>query len=670
MDFRELEELRRQLEEINARQVASLEYYYDPDSSGFFHLYERGDPGDFSKSSTATCVLSLWATHRLTDPPWRDGLPKLYRAMLEVEWKSAGLETNNPFTTAFILEAVTALGETDAGCSEESLGSRLEEAKTILSEAIRPGKVKLDPYPPSAYLTQLVARALRRPEALDQSTQGEVVVWAWSEIDRQIALAATRSKSCDLYQLAYAVILVGSLADPAEATPDQGVLLQAALDTIFAGQLEDGSWPRSLPLFHYPKVGSAYCYEYEMLAQLLSVRSLQDRLLRYLPQLKRAVGALRETQFKIGQAGAGWSSGHHPQLKGPESWTTASVFHFCHVLDRLVAEAIRRTLFEELEAPYLPAPATTKQPGEFAPDSKFLDCDLRMLDRRCLSLRSTLYDCFVEPIARNAPLVESGQSLPEDTWTSAIFFGPPGTSKTDLSFHIASFLGWRRLVIDPSHFVRHGLDQVQAEADKIFSMLAASEQLVVLLDEFDEMVRDRNIANDVLSRFLTTSMLPKLATINKRRRIVFIVATNYIDHFDFAIGRPGRFDVILQVMPPSFDAKAGRWPELRDLVGDLPEGEGSKLKEEIGDFTFDECRVLVQQMKGSGSTAEKLTLVHQAHASCTLSQPAFRPLLRSTGTGRRSRGRMAGTWKATCERQRSMIRPPHLCGASPSTGTG
>ena len=69
---------------------------------------------------------------------------------------------------------------------------------------------------------------------------------------------------------------------------------------------------------------------------------------------------------------------------------------------------------------------------------------------------------------------------------SAIFFGPPGTSKTELTKTIAEYLGWPRLVVDPSYFVKTGMDNIQAQADKLFSMMSVVERVVVLLDEFDE----------------------------------------------------------------------------------------------------------------------------------------------------------------------------------------
>src|SRR5207249_2100329 len=103
--------------------------------------------------------------------------------------------------------------------------------------------------------------------------------WAWEEIHRQLALLDAQSKTADVFQLAYAVVLGASLGEAGKATPDQALVLQVALERLFQSQLPDGSWPRSQPLFHYPKVGSAYCYEYEMLVQLLQQQQLDEHLL-------------------------------------------------------------------------------------------------------------------------------------------------------------------------------------------------------------------------------------------------------------------------------------------------------------------------------------------------------------------------------------------------------
>lgn len=592
VNFADLEKLRRFLNEILARHVVSLNYYYGKEFAGFYHKHER-DKSKISMSSTSTCVLSLIRTGNWRSGPWYEKTADTIKAFLEQPWKSAELKEDNPFTVAFVLEAVTAL-TTFVDFSNElpTLQQRVDRADEILKSAVPEGGVSLQGYPASAYLTQLVARVLRQRGCLDADSSRRFVDWAWREIDHQVALQGARSKTVDFFQLAYCILLVSDFGDPGEMTPDQSLILMNSLETFFANQLTDGTWPRSRPLFHYPGVGSAYCYEFELLVQLLRCQTLQNRLLKYLNNFGKAAFNAEETSYALPDGGLGWTSGHHPQLRGPESWSTASVFHFAHNLERLVAEGIRKVIFEELDLAYK-SPGKPKGNRElFA--SNFLDCPLQY-NGETRSLKETLLAKFVEPVESESQNVEDGRSMAKTTPMSAIFFGPPGTSKTELAKSIADYLDWPLLTVDPSYFVKNGMDHIQAQADKLFSMLAASERIVVLLDEFDEMVRERARSDDVLSRFLTTAMLPKLATINKSRRLVFIVATNYIENFDVAIARPGRFDLIIQVMPPQLDAKLLRWEAVKNKLSELQlEGNG-QVRSILESLTFDKFSTFARQ---------------------------------------------------------------------------
>jgi AAA+ superfamily predicted ATPase len=282
-----------------------------------------------------------------------------------------------------------------------------------------------------------------------------------------------------------------------------------------------------------------------------------------------------------------------------------------------VAEAIRRSIFQFLETPYVPPLDRRGDKGAFAPD--FLDCPITIQgDRR--SLRRVVWKHFVKPIAAQLDVVRQGGKFLPETPISAIFFGPPGTSKTELTKLISEYLGWPRLTVDPSHFVRNGLDRVQAEADRLFGMLAAAERIVVLLDEFDEMVRDRARETDILSRFLTTAMLPKLANINKTRRIIFVVATNYIDHFDLAISRQGRFDLILQVMPPTAEAKLRKWTgvatNLKRIGLDLTKNRG--LREQIDDLTYLEFKGFARVLETAANRDDAVKAIRAFHLNCSL----------------------------------------------------
>jgi hypothetical protein len=397
-------------------------------------------------------------------------------------------------------------------------------------------------------------------------------------------------------------------------------------------QRPDGSWPRSRPLFRYPRFGNAYCYEYEMLTQIL-IHATPDPMPGSLKALLRlSLHRLRLSAHSEEEGTHTWPSGHHPQFRGSESWSTASVYHFLHVIRELAANELRREVFRYLGAPSPePIAAVGYKGRKFAPGH--WDSDVS-IDGSKRSLKEVIHDHVLIPISECISDMKRGGQLPKHIPAAGILFGPPGSAKTTLAKCIAEWLGWPCLKIDPSHVLGKGLDQLQTEANVLFEILGSLEQTVVLLDEFDEMVRERALtASEMRSRFLTTAMLPKLISIGERRRIVLLIATNHIDQFDIAIRRPGRFDFILQVMPPNAKAKIDGAAELvRARVRDFPEEGIATLLKELGAadqvalaaLTYDEyvdflMRVARQWPMGQEAVDTALSV---AYSRCTLAQVA------------------------------------------------
>jgi hypothetical protein len=250
-------------------------------------------------------------------------------------------------------------------------------------------------------------------------------------------------------------------------------------------------------------------------------------------------------------------------------------------------------------------------------------------------LKELLWSRFVEPIAAEGPNIKNGIPFKKKTPRSAIFFGPPGTSKTELSKEIARFLGWQFLPVDPSLLLRKGMDGIQAEANSIFRILEQTEGVVVLFDEFDELVRERASGTEQpFSRLLTTAMLPKLASLRKKGTLVFIIATNNIAQFDLAIRRPGRFDRIFQIMPPTLEAKLAKrnWEGLGDLsIGDklkrLCVTQNQKVKEQLEALTFSECEAFaaelaeIPEIPEANGIQAATSVLDAAWGRCTLHAP-------------------------------------------------
>lgn len=158
-------------------------------------------------------------------------------------------------------------------------------------------------------------------------------------------------------------------------------------------------------------------------------------------------------------------------------------------------------------------------------------------------------------------------------------------------------------------------------------MLAATERVVVLLDEFDEMVRERQIPGELTSRFLTTAMLPKLAALSKQRKIVFIVATNHIDLFDVAISRHGRFDMLLQVMPPTAEEKLGHQfldskqaapVTFRQWLTENGVTVNKDIDAALEDLTFDEFQTLMTGLSRLNNAQDIVSRIESTHKGCVL----------------------------------------------------
>jgi len=260
-DFKKLECLRLFCRQIRQDQVASLKYFeYEV---GYQHY--RGK-NKISVSSSATCVLSLVATDS-----WRADKAKtkaLLRHLISKE-TSAGLPKKNPFTIAWILEAVSALEDYSEPLDprEHDLLGKMEQ---MLQKEIKGGGggVKIKTYPPSAYLTHLVVRTLRRRKKLNDELQDLVNKWAWAELTRQLALIQAKSKTADAFAVAYLLMLVPAVTPSSKTDPEQTSIQRAALETFFDCQRHDGTWPLSRPLFHYEKfMGNSVCLSLRLLAR-------------------------------------------------------------------------------------------------------------------------------------------------------------------------------------------------------------------------------------------------------------------------------------------------------------------------------------------------------------------------------------------------------------------
>ncbi len=170
---------------------------------------------------------------------------------------------------------------------------------------------------------------------------------------------------------------------------------------------------------------------------------------------------------------------------------------------------------------------------------------------------------------------------------SAILYGPPGTGKTSLLQALALSSNVPLVMLSPSDLVVQGQEQLEGRAKAVFAALSMLSQTVILLDEFEPILRRRGPKSSLrgkqkpeakrdgelsevaklirdgsasMLQFLLTGMLPKLVSLHEaaeEQSLVYCLATNHMEEIDEAAKRSGRFDIHQPIFNPDPISRAG-----------------------------------------------------------------------------------------------------------------
>lgn len=515
----------------------------------------------------------------------RDGqsASKTFEVLCESPWSSSKLEDGNAFSFSVAIRTAGML----ASAGELRVESFLSRGKRFgkqrkdrkFREHIReralqiPQALRVQEYPPTPTVGYWFVDGVDRlGMALPAELWQKIVNWTADEFHRQLSLVSARNEATmDPVALAMAACLCARLrrivrkiqlrdekqeiGESAARLPGKGELIHA-IRLLFTHQTPSGIWPKYFPLFHYPGAGANFCFSFELLEAVLAEFGTEVLYEDTVPNSMHL--ALRWCELNRldcpagGEVFRGWNSGGELDSlrRGkPEAWATAVVHMFLVNLIAAITHVIEeRTLREYGALPDL-------QPDRRRWDG-FVDVDLA-LSGQPHSLKTVVNSHMISGAKdfRGRP-----RAAKINGRRSALLFGPPGTSKTNFVRSIAEKLGWPCVEITPTHLLRDGLEKIYVRADEVFRDLDELSRAVVLLDEMDSLVHSRDGGKesgrlDVTREFLTTSMLPKLAHLHDRGRVLFFMATNHQERFDPAITRAGRFDLLACMGPPTWAKK-------------------------------------------------------------------------------------------------------------------
>jgi hypothetical protein len=330
------------------------------------------------------------------------------------------------------------------------------------------------------------------------------------------------------------------------------LLLGQGVDALI-GLCERGRYAPGRP-FHIDSQGRALAVpSVEVATALLAValrrvRSAPDSEVLAVVNATRAIEAVmaedvRRVEVALDPFGAGirdgWCSDRAPSDYRVDAWVTAHAALFFLQRLRLLGAAKRRHVLGRYN---------------WTPHA------------RC----KPKWDDIEEPNAGVAPslkdLLSSVVQLPPSGKRARapvfLLYGPPGSSKTSFVQGIASNLGWDLITLSPSDFIADSLDRIEFRSREVFEDLRNIDECVILLDEMDSLLRDRETIAEKnpgsIMEFVVPALLPKLQdlrdySLDKRMAVFF--ATNYYETIDSAILRSGRIDSHVPVLPYSREAR-------------------------------------------------------------------------------------------------------------------
>ncbi|MDE6016209.1 MAG: ATP-binding protein [Acetatifactor sp.] len=125
-----------------------------------------------------------------------------------------------------------------------------------------------------------------------------------------------------------------------------------------------------------------------------------------------------------------------------------------------------------------------------------------------------------------------------------LFYGAPGTGKTESAFQIARLLERDILSVHLEQLIDSRLGETSKNVARLFDEInhLMYGKVIVIFDELDALVLNRSSANDLreMSR-VTSTFLRELDTLSDQ--IVVIATTNLFESFDKALSR--RFDAVV-----------------------------------------------------------------------------------------------------------------------------
>ncbi len=148
-----------------------------------------------------------------------------------------------------------------------------------------------------------------------------------------------------------------------------------------------------------------------------------------------------------------------------------------------------------------------------------------------------------------------------------LMYGLPGTGKTMIAKAIASEVGGNFYQIKCSDIVSKWFGEAEKNLKNLFAQARSHDRAVIFFDEFEAIGVKRGGDSSAMNRIVPELLAQMQGFGDSKGTLLILAATNRPWDIDSALLRPGRFNELLYVPLPDFEARKyliGR--KLKDLV--------------------------------------------------------------------------------------------------------
>lgn len=504
---------------------------------------------------------------------WKEQLKKnLFRHINEsnnYEFASPTYGVNNPFTLSWVIELLISWEKhckdqnEDNKDKEEHLNGIIASSKKSIERIFKDLRCPLDfsgadckrslehvfPLLKCIHLHDAwrsLTKILNKDINIENS-KDEIHLYLSNRVHQHLSYFNIIDSNFDAAELVFA--LEGLLILGGDDSIDRN-LINRVFGVLKESQLRNPYWRPLKPFAESTGGGLILALSVEIATSMLRIcRILREKLKdnyfsQHIDLFKRYTEWLftrivRITTTVSNKTYSGWQSEHITEGRRIHLWQTSQVVIYLLSYKTMLQEHIAQTVLKKSKLSYRD-PEDIKDIGIFDDDSRKLPEALQKIKENFIDSRK-----------------ENNQQ--DNKLYSMLLYGPPGTGKTMIARELAKSLGWGVITITPSDFIARGEAEVENRAKKIFDVLEEQKDAVILFDEIDRLILDRDSGlygqqSDIF-QFMTPSMLVKLKNLREKEKVIFIIATNYEERIDFAAKRVGRIDKKFLIIPPNKDER-------------------------------------------------------------------------------------------------------------------